>query len=142
MSFPAPNRSAHDTFCRIEGWSEVLDARGRPVEHHRTYELVLPDGQVLRTHISKPVNGDTYGARLWSHILGDELAVSAETFWTCVQNGVMPARSAPSAPSEAVPLALVRELQRRLHLTEQEIGAMDREEAARRIAEFWSTGGG
>lgn len=109
---PAPTREHHDTFCTTEQWKLVRGATGQPVRHHRTYELTLWDARVLRTRISKPVDRSTYTARMWSHILREQLAVDAPTFWRCVRDGVAPDRGAPThrAPTNALPLYLVRAL--------------------------------
>lgn len=109
---PAPTQEHHDTFCERERWTLVRGATGRPVRHHRTYEFELWDRRVLRTRISKPVDGSTYGARMWSHILREQLDVGAPAFWACVRDGVLPDRGAPerTVPENAVPLYLVRAL--------------------------------
>jgi hypothetical protein len=111
---PAPTREHHDTFCVTEGWTLVRGATGQPVAHHRTYELGLWDGRVLRTRISRPVNGSNYGKSVWSHILREQLEVTADQFWACVIESVLPDRGAP-APARAdaaLPLYLVVELGR------------------------------
>lgn len=74
----------------------VRDARGRPTQHHVTYTLPLWDGRVLRTRISRPADGTTYGASLWKHILADQLEVSEQGFWACVTDGIPPDREAES----------------------------------------------
>ena len=56
MSWPQSTRQDHEKFCGAEGWGLVRDARGRTGTHHVTYELGLPDGRVLRTRISHPVD--------------------------------------------------------------------------------------
>lgn len=43
-----------------------------------------PDGRVLRTRVSHPVDRTDYGKSLWSHILRDQLEVSEAQFWECV----------------------------------------------------------
>ena len=58
MNSHAASRREHRRFCEIEGWAEVLNARGKPTEHHITYELALGDGRVYRTRISRPANTD------------------------------------------------------------------------------------
>lgn len=67
---------------------------------------------MLRTRISKPIDGSTYGARMWSHILREQLDVGAPSFWACVRDGTLPDRGAPKRtdPAKAVPLYLVRAL--------------------------------
>ena len=86
-SRPQPTRADHERFVLSEGWRKV------PSTHHETYELDLPDGRVLRTRISRPPNRTTYGARMWAHILRDQLDVTAEEFWACVRDGVVPDRT-------------------------------------------------
>lgn len=81
MSWPAPTRADHDTFCRTEGWTRVRDATGHTGTQHITDELSLPDGRILRTRISHPPNRTTYGLRMWAHILRDQLCVDEATFW-------------------------------------------------------------
>jgi hypothetical protein len=109
---PAATREHHDTFCESEGWTLVRGATGRPVRHHRTYELTLWDRRILRTRISKPVDGSTYSRSMWAHILREQLEVSADDFWACVRRGLLPDRGAPirAVPANAVPLYLVRAL--------------------------------
>jgi len=92
--------NVHDAFCKIEGWEQVRDAQGRTGTHHVIYELQLHDGRILRTRVSHPVNRDTYGASLWSHILPDQLEVDQATFWACVQEGKKPDRGAPEPPQK------------------------------------------
>lgn len=142
MSFPAPTRTAHRAFCELEGWTLVANAVGKPVAHHVTYELPLLDGRVLRTRVSRPVNSDTYGRSLWSHILRDELDVGAAVFWECVQHSVRPPRPGAVSRPEGVPVALVMELRRRLGLSDDQISHLDRATAAALIASYWAEEGG
>lgn len=90
----------------------VRDATGRKARHHVTYELELADGRMLRRRISHPVGADTYGPSLWSHILRDQLDVTQDEFWLCVDDGVLPERSAPAAIviKKPLPLSLVKAL--------------------------------
>lgn len=83
-------RREHQRFCEIDGWVEVLNARGKPTQHHITYELLLGDGRILRTRISRPANTDRYGKGLWAHILDDQLMVSVEEFWSASRAGTHP----------------------------------------------------
>lgn len=128
-SYPAPTREHHDTFCTRERWELVRGATGQPVRHHRTYELTLWDARVLRTRISKPVNGSTYSARMWSHVLREQLEVDAPTFWACARDGVVPDRGRPERTTlgRAVPLYLVRAL---TELGVSESDALDLDAAA------------
>ena len=140
MTWPAPTREAHETFCRTEGWQQVRNARGQTGTHHVIYELQLHDGQILRTRISHPVNRETYGESIWSHILRDQLEVDQQAFWACVQDGKKPDRGAPEPPPEALPADLVRLLLTRVRLSEAEVAAMSKEQAIARMQQYWTTG--
>ncbi len=113
MSSGSGSRRDHDRFSRIEGWTEVRNARGKPVGHHIAYELTLPDGRILRTRISRPPNNETYGPRLWNTILTDQLHVTDAEFWACVSNDDLPDRGAAGVsdpPAHALPAGLVHHL--------------------------------
>lgn len=140
MTWPAATRSDHDKFCWIEGWRKVRDARGRSGTHHVTYELDLPDGRILRTRVSHPVDRSDYGPSLWSHILRDQLAVSETEFWSCVRDGIRPARGVPVAPQEALPADLVYLLITRVGLAEDEVAKMSKDEAVARLQRYWTEG--
>lgn len=141
MTWPRPTRKDHDTFCRIEQWRQVRDARGRTGTHHVTYELDLPDGRILRTRISHPVDRTDYGPRLWGHILRDQLEVDEAVFWSCVHDGVRPQRGMPTPPPESLPADLVHLLISRIGVTEAEVSVMSREDAIGRMQRYWSEGG-
>jgi hypothetical protein len=136
--FPAATRNHHDTFCVTEKWMLVRGASGQPVSHHRTYELSLADGRILRTRISKPVNKDTYAASTWSHILRDQLDVVAEVFWACVTRGELPARGQRAQPQKSLPLYLVNILTTELQLAPERIAEMTDADAEQAVAEHWA----
>jgi hypothetical protein len=140
VSWPAPTRSDHEKFCTTEGWQAVRDARGRTGTHHVTYEFTTPDGRILRTRISHPVDRSTYGPSLWSHILRDQLQVLEDEFWKCVQDGVKPARGQPETPAEALPAELVHLLITRVGLPETEVAGMTKADAVARLQRFWTEG--
>ncbi len=134
------SRRAHQRFCEIEGWVEVRNARGRPTQHDITYELPLDDGRILRTRISRPANADRYGRGLWAHILHDQLDVTVEAFWECVEHGNPPRRTPVPGPAvgEVLPAGLAYQLVHTLGLTSDEIAGLTLDEAVRRMAEFWA----
>lgn len=135
---PAPDRDSHRRFCQAEGWTEVTSATGGRVRHHETFELSLDDGSILRTRISRPVDRTTYAPSMWAHILRDQLQVTAETFWACVSDGILPARSAPAAPNpRALPLHVLNELVTRVGMTPEAAVALTLPEATEAIAEHW-----
>jgi hypothetical protein len=135
---PVATREHHDKFCETEGWELVRGATGPPVRHHRTYELTLWNAHVLRTRISRPVNGTTYSTSMWAHILKDQLAVSADEFWACVNTQVLPDRGEPEtkAPKAALPLYLARALGQ-IGLPENEILDLTPVEAAQRLSQHY-----
>lgn len=140
MSGGAASRRDHQRFCEIEGWAEVRNARGKPTKHHITYELALGDGRILRTRISRPANTDTYGPGLWRHILDDQLDVTEEEFWACVDGGTPPDRATPGSgiPPTALPADLMYQLVHVLGLAATEIEGITVEDAVRRLTEHWS----
>lgn len=139
-SWPQPTRKDHETFCQVEEWQRVRDARGRTGTHHITYELGLADGRVLRTRVSHPVDRTDYGPSLWKHILRDQLEVDEPEFWSCVQDGVKPDRGVPTPPAEALPADLVHLLLSRVGLDDAEVAGMSKDEAIARLQRFWTEG--
>ena len=137
-SHPTPTRADHDRFCRIEGWQRVRDARGRKGTHHITYELALPDGQVLRTRVSHPPDRTDYGPSLFAHILRDQLHVTADEFWACVKGDERPDRAGSVTREDSLPADLVHLLINRVGLSEVSVGAMSRQAAIERINRYWT----
>jgi hypothetical protein len=86
------------------------------------------------------VNRETYGERLWTHILRDQLDVDQATFWACVQDGKKPDRGAAETPPEALPVDLVHLLLTRVRLSEAEVAAMSKDEAIARMQRYWAAG--
>ena len=140
MTWPTPTREAHEAFCKTEGWQLVRNARGKTGTHHVIYELHIHDGRILRTRISHPVNRETYGPAMWSHILQEQLDVDQATFWACVQDGKKPDRGTPEPPPQALPANLVYLLLTQVRLSEAEVAAMSKEEAIARMQQYWTTG--
>jgi hypothetical protein len=137
---PAPDRERHDDFCVFERWEIVHGSSGKPVQHHRTYELVIPSGDILRTRISKPIDRTTYSASMWSAILRDQLKVTNDEFWDCVQNKALPDRGGTvAAPNpKALPLHLLNELIERVGMTPEDAIALTLEEALQRMNDYWT----
>ncbi len=100
----------------------------------------MPDGDVLRTRVSSPPDRTTYGDALWAHVLRDQLKVSAEEFWRCVQDGVPPARGTRPMSAESIPADLLYLLKHRVGLSEAQLSEMTRQEAIERIQRYWATG--
>jgi len=140
VSHPAPTRTAHERFCKAEGWQVVRSAVGKRNTHHDTYELSLANGDVLRTRVSRPVNKQTYGPKLWAHILRDQLVVTEQEFWDCAERGIVPDRGgAPASEPRGVPTEILYQLKHRAGLPASEIATLSRSEAIERLNEFWAT---
>lgn len=136
QSWPQADRAVHKQFVETEGWTEVDSA------HHDTYELELPNGDVLRTRISRPPSKKhTYGRSMWSHILRDQLDVTAAEFWACVNEGQIPDRGEDdAAPAEAIPVEVVQLLVDRVGLTARQVKSLSRADAIERLNQYWATG--
>lgn len=141
-AWPQASREDHERFCQAEGWHRVRDAKGRTGTHHVTYELTLPDGQILRARISHPPDRTVYGDSLWSHILRDQLKVTQDVFWICVREGQLPDRGGVrSPPREALPADLVHLLLTRVGLGQDEIRQLTKREAIARLQRHWTESG-
>lgn len=140
MTSRVANRREHQRFCEIEGWQEVRNSRGEPTQHHVTYELLLGDGNVLRTRISRPANTESYGTALWSHILDDQLHVTEAEFWECIDNKSPPRRTPDYERSASVtlPAPLAYQLVHSLKLTRTQISSLTLEEAMTLLTEYWA----
>ena len=140
MTHPTPTRADHEKFCKVEGWTSVRNARCKKAIHHVTYELPLPDGSILRTRISHPVDRSDYGPGLWSHILRDQLKVSEDEFWDSVDNGVRPTRGVLHVPSNSLPAELVYQLVVKFRVPEADVAALDKERAVSLLQTLWLHG--
>lgn len=130
-------REQHDDFCNVEGWELVRGARGKPVRHHRTYKLLAPDGRVLRTRVSRPVNSTQYPKSMWAHILKEQLIVTDQEFRACVEEQILPDRSIPSGERPGLPYHLLQELQRTTGIEATEAVSYSETEAKQCIADHW-----
>jgi hypothetical protein len=129
--------AAHKKFVTTEGWSKEKTARGRTGDHFR-YALALADGRILSTRVSYG-SGAINDPTLIAVILRDQLEVSEEAFWACVENGALPPRPASQvhAPQgERLDYMLVRNLISKVGLSMDEVGSLSREEALRRWTEI------
>jgi hypothetical protein len=97
---------------------------------------------VLNTKISRPVDGTTYDVQLWRTILREQLQVTEEQFWACVNDGRRPNRDVAverGPVAETIPANVVHVLKVN-GLSDTEIIALGRAEAIKRAQEIWSTG--
>jgi hypothetical protein len=121
-----------EEFLRIDGW--VLVRR----TGHTFYRKVRPDGTALRTHTS--FAGDkTMSASRFALILRAQLGVTAEEFWEALRTG-RPVPRPGEVPAEAPPLRawVATALKFQFSKTDEEIAAMNPDEAARYVLDEWS----
>ena len=141
MTFPTPTRQDHLRFCEVEGWEPVKSSRGKTGTHHDTFELAMPNGDVLRTRISRPPDRPEYGPSLWNHILREQLKVTETEFWDCMNGKQIPDRGVKAEPDvEPIPTDVIWALLNRVGLSESDVRAMSKEVAISRLTLFWTTG--
>lgn len=76
---------------------------------------------------------------MWGEILKNQLEVTVDQFWACVNDGDLPDRGAPEAPKDALPLELVTLLIRTARIPEETVAIMTKEEAVQAINDFWAS---
>lgn len=138
---PAPTRADHRKFVEREAWTLVRNAKGGAVEHHLTYELTASDGNVLRTRISRPADKTTYGRSMWAAVLRDQLQVTEDQFWACVNDKLLPDRGVANVPTAGLPSPLVFQL-RKAGVPAEEIARLNKASAMKRLEAIWTSGQG
>ena len=135
---PLPH-SAHRQFVETEKWERKGTSRGTTkIGDHFRYFLTLADGRRLTTWVSHGP-GQIDDLNLVAHILRDQLEVSEDDFWACVNDGTLPPRPAPTTPQgsgEKLDYKLVRNLISKVGLTEDEVRKLPRDEAIRRRTDY------
>jgi hypothetical protein len=138
-----PTYQEHRRFVEVEGWQDKDKASlKRKGDHHR-YTLTLANGDMLYTRVSHG-RGQYRNPGMFAHILRDELRVSEEDFWRCVDDGVSPPRpepATPTPPKEALDAKLARNLIRKVGLTQAQVAAMSEGEAVAAWNAYLASGG-
>lgn len=122
-----------DAFLAADtGWALV---RGT---EHDFYEKTLQDGTVLQTHVSHSKNKSMHPGTFKSLICAQQLQVTEAQFWAAISTGKSQRAGAaePAARPEKLTLALIQELRRRLHYTDEQLEGLTGTEAKRRLKEF------
>lgn len=130
---PRPlSHSDHRKFVETEGWVKKGTARsGKKSGDHFRYSLKLSTGEVLATRVSHG-SGSIDDADLVAKILRDQLQVTEEDFYRCVNEGELPPRPSPQVPPpppQALDGKLVRNLITKLGMTQSQVALLTREEA-------------
>lgn len=136
--------SALRKFVKTEGWTKSGTVKGKnKTGDHFRYTLALADGDILYTRISHG-SGQFDDPNVVAAIFRNELKVSEEDFWACVDHGVLPPRpGTPESGPEGVVLdaKLVRNLIRRVGLTEDEVAQLSKTQAIEAWQEYLARGG-
>lgn len=117
-------------FLRNDDWEEDR-ATG-----HDFFEKTLPDGEILRTHISR-AGSKTMSPGRFKAILSDQLRLSEAEFWDVLRTRTPASRPSP-APEPAplsLPLWLAQALEREVGLTGEQIAELDEISARQRLEE-------
>lgn len=139
---PLPH-SAHKKFVETEGWANKGRARQGKTGAHFGYTLTLATGDVLYTRVSHG-SGQIEDPGRVAVILREQLRVTEDEFWDCVDNGTLPGRPAPPGHKPAgTPLdaALLRNLVRKVGLSAEEVERLTKDEAVERWNNWLSSGG-
>lgn len=140
---PIPHRD-HLKFVENEGWTPKGTARGTGKKgDHKRYTLTLATGEVLYTRVSHG-GGQIDDPKVVKQILRDQLQVSEDDFWRCVNDGTKPPRlqlEQDRGEGEELDATLVRSLVRRVGLSVEEVGRLTKEEAVQAWQDYLTHGG-
>lgn len=120
-------------FCRKQGYKETR------TDHYHSVK-VLPDQSTSGTMVSMGVDGEDVPARMWTLVWRRQLRLAGEDeFWRGLR-GEPVAYAIPPIPEPAEPLPpyLTRFLRDKLHLDDQQIEGLTREQAQQMMNEFYA----
>jgi hypothetical protein len=134
----------HRKFVEVEGWTKKTTARaGKKTGDHFRYTLTLATGDVLYTRVSHG-SGQIDDPGLVRSILRDQLHVTEEAFYDCVEKGVRPPRpqpEEPARPQQALDATLMRNLVRKVGLSADQMTGLSKEEAVAIWQQYLTKGG-
>jgi len=129
----------HKKFVETEGWKKQGTTRGaRKTGNHFRYTLRLSTGDILYTRVSHG-SGSIKDHSLVALILREQLRVSEEDFYRCVNDGTLPPRPAPESPpvpSEGLDAKLVRSLINKVGLSQIEVAKLSKADAVERWRQY------
>jgi hypothetical protein len=82
-----PPRRDLEAFVCADLWEPKQTATGKAHGDHDRCRKRLPDGSVLNTKISHPVDSTSLGTLWESTIRSLQLQVTEEQFWDCIASG-------------------------------------------------------
>lgn len=121
---------------KVDGWRQ-LPSSGR--SSHIFFEKALDDGRVLQTHVSHSRDERPSPGR-FSAILREQLEVSRQEFWNALRTGERVDRPVAAEGEQPVEHEawVVAVLAGELHMTAEEIEALDPDDARQRVHDFWA----
>lgn len=133
----------HRKFVETEGWTKKGTASSsKKTGNHFRYTLTLSTGDVLYTRISHG-SGQLDDSKLVGEIFRTQLGVSEEDFYRCVEKGILPPRpqTIPERPAEGLDAILVRNLIRKVGLSQNKVAKMSKAQAVAEWNKYLSEGG-
>jgi len=139
MTPDAPTWGEIEKFLDIDGWTRLPPAsRGGSSQRHIFFEKLLNSGELLQTHISHSRQGRPSPGR-FALILRNQIKTSRTEFWQALRSSRPVPRPSPveaeQVEHEAWVLAV---LAGELHMTAEQIAALDVERARQLVLEHWS----
>ena len=140
MTPDAPTWGEMEKFLQADGWTRLPpSSRGGSGQRHIFFEKLLDSGELLQTHISHSRRGGPSPGR-FGVILREQLKVSRAAFWAALSSGEPVPRPASveteqQVEHEAWVLAV---LAGELHMTAEQIEALDAEQARQLVLDHWS----
>jgi hypothetical protein len=133
----------HHKFVETEGWTRKgTSSSSKKTGNHHRYTLTLSTGDVLYTRISHG-SGQLGDSKLVSAIFRDQLQVTEADFYRCVEQGILPPRPQiiSEAPAEGLDAKLVRNLIRKVGLSQNQVAKMSKTDAINAWNKYLSDGG-
>jgi hypothetical protein len=139
MTPDAPTWGEIEKFLQVDGWTRLpASSRGGSSQDHIFFEKLLDSGELLQTHISHAHAGRPSPGRFAS-ILRHQIKVSRSEFWQALRCGEPIARPVPVEADLVEHEAwVVAVLAGELHMTAEQIAALDIERARRLVLDHWS----
>jgi hypothetical protein len=140
MTPSAPTWGEMEKFLQADGWTRLpASSRGGSSENHIFFEKLLDTGELLQTHISHSRRGGPSPGR-FGVILRQQIKVSRAQFWEALSSGEPVPHPAPldteqQVEHEAWVLAV---LTSELHMTAEQIEALDAEQAKQLVLDHWA----
>jgi hypothetical protein len=140
MTPNAPTWGEMEKFLQADGWTRLpASSRGGSSENHIFFEKLLDSGELLQTHISHSRRGGPSPGR-FGVILRQQIKVSRAQFGEGLSSGEPVARRAPADTEQQVEHEawVLVVLTSELHMTAEQIEALDAEQAKQLVLDHWA----